>query len=64
MIVAGDHMLGPEINKRNNLDSGYFLYVTFVTLGDRMRQNRVSPQHQASGQNQQWRCDSAQRVVL
>ena len=34
MVVAGHHMFRPEIHKRNNIDTGYFLNIALVTLGD------------------------------
>src|SRR3546814_4207000 len=36
MVVAGDHMLGPQIDERPEKDAAAFLDIALVTLGDSM----------------------------
>ena len=38
MVVAGDHMLGPEIDERPEQEARCLLDIALVALGDAMRQ--------------------------
>jgi hypothetical protein len=40
VVVAGDHVLGAEIDERQQMDAGYLLNVSLVALGDGMSQER------------------------
>ncbi len=39
VVITGDHVLGPEIDKRDQIYACYFLNIPFVTLGDGVGQN-------------------------
>jgi hypothetical protein len=39
VIIAGDHVLGPQVGKRNQVHASDFLNIALVALGHSMSQN-------------------------
>jgi hypothetical protein len=42
MVVAGKHMLSPQIQERHELHTGDFLNVAFITLGNTMGMSKAN----------------------
>jgi hypothetical protein len=50
VVITGDHMLGPQIDERNEVYTGNFLNVPLVTLSDCVGEYIGTHPQQAQGQ--------------